>query len=222
VWLTCIDLRFQMRMRASSEDLRIVVGSSADASRASEIAMVINEAYGYERTDSREIQRRVQCGDFRGANRVLHIAYRGDRFVGCISSTPHWDGTCGQWGFLAVAVDEQASGVGSALVRAAEERLVEHGCTHAQIEYVWEPCRAKGSRLNTWYSQMGFKPTAGSCLLGVFCCLCMSAQRCSPAVFRISRSVLTLFTEGIVGGPSVVTPFAVRKKLPASTKQTRE
>ena len=174
--------------------MSIVIGNSDDAVHASEIASVINQAYGRSRTSANEIANRLQAGDTQAANRVLHLAYREDRtVVGCISSTPSWDGGCGQWGFLAVAVAEQGNGVAAALVRAAEERLMEHGCTHVQIEYVWRPCDPAGRRLHAWYSRMGFESTSSSCWIGLCCGVCISCRNCELATFRVCRKELEGF-----------------------------
>ena len=71
------------------------------------------------------------------ANRVLHLAFKGDELVGCASSTfsPGWtpDG-CGHWGLLAVDPAHQNSGVATALVIAAERRLATISAA-IQIEY---------------------------------------------------------------------------------------
>ena len=98
----------------------IVIGDSGDAVHASEIASVVNQAYGRSRTSANEIANRPKAGGTQAANRVLHLAYReGHTAVGCISSTPPWGGGCGQWGFLAVAVAGRGGGVAAALVGAA-------------------------------------------------------------------------------------------------------
>ena len=80
----------------------------------------------------------------RGANRVLHLAFREGHLLGCCSSTlqPPWTPwtepltrscgpgrTCGHWGLLSVHPDAQGTGVASALIAAAERRLLEEGCS---------------------------------------------------------------------------------------------
>lgn len=71
------------------------------------------------------------------ANRVLHLAFKGDELVGCASSTfsPGWTPEgCGHWGLLAVDPSHQNSGVATALVIAAERRLATTSAG-IQIEY---------------------------------------------------------------------------------------
>ena len=71
------------------------------------------------------------------ANRVLHLAFKGDDLVGCASSTfsPGWTPEgCGHWGLLAVDPSHQNSGVATALVIAAERRLATTSAG-IQIEY---------------------------------------------------------------------------------------
>lgn len=187
-----------MRMRAPGsrasevpERLSIVIGNSDHVGCASEIACMINEAYGRDRTTAREITNRLRAGDELTPNRVLHVAYRDDRtVVGCVSSTPHWNGDCGQWGFLAVAVAEQGNGVATELVSAAERRLMEHGCTQVQIEYMLKPCDSDGRKLHAWYSRLGFETTFGGCWIALCCCVCISCWNCQPATFRVCRKAL--------------------------------
>lgn len=189
------DTNMRMRAPGCSESepktLNIVIGNSDDAAHTSEIATMINQAYGYNRSDSNEVGRRLRAGDLQTAGRVLHLAYhRNGTVVGCISSTPNWDGRCGQWGFLAVAVAEQGNGVAAALVKAAERRLAEHGCTHVQIEYMWKPCNADGRKLDAWYSRMGFETRWRSCWIGWCCCACTSCWNRELSIFRICRKPL--------------------------------
>ena len=73
------------------------------------------------------------------ANRVLHLAFKGDELVGCASSTfsPGWTPEgCGHWGLLAVDPSHQNSGVATALVIAAERRLATiSGAIQIEFQY---------------------------------------------------------------------------------------
>ena len=97
------------------------------------VASMVNKSYGYRRVSEAEVAQRLAMGDSgERSNRVLHIATRNGKLVGCCSSTkqtPWCPGGCGHWGLLVVDVDAQGTGVASALVAAAEERLLAAGLT---------------------------------------------------------------------------------------------
>lgn len=134
----------------------------------------------------------LRAGDSLHTSRVLHVAYRDARVVGCASSTTGWDGPyCGQWGFLAVAVSDQGTGVGRALVRAAEERLANLGQRRVQIEYHCRPCTSDGRQLHAWYSRLGFRPTLGSACCIIGCCPCMTLATCEVQTFCIAKKALS-------------------------------
>ena len=85
---------------------------------------------------------RTDLGAIGTINRVLHLAYRSGELVGACSSTvqPAWTPSgCGHWGLLAVALAFQGSGVASALVAAAEERLKLCGCSTVQVDPAFYP-----------------------------------------------------------------------------------
>eukprot|EP00966_Prymnesium_polylepis_P148247 3424522-Prymnesium_polylepis.1 len=87
------------------------------------------------------------------ANRVLHLAFRGERLVGCCSSTfqPPWTPEgCGHWGLVVVRLEAQGTGVASALVHAAEARLAGC-CARVQIEYEYTKGEEYSERLLEWY-----------------------------------------------------------------------
>ena len=177
-------------MDGADDGVRVRIGTSADAPRASEIADMVNMAYGRERTTAWEISSRLRGGDRPRGGRILHVAERDGRFVGCASSTPEWDASCGQWGFLAVAVTDQRTGVATALVCAAEARLAGHGCRQVQIEYTYRPCSRDGPRLHAWYRRLGFRPTPSTCCCTLSLCLCTSLAHCEPSIFMICRKPL--------------------------------
>jgi GNAT superfamily N-acetyltransferase len=126
-----------------------------------------NRAYGYPRLSPPEVMQRLGMGDDgKDANRVLHVAFRldpgsGDEIlVGCCSSTrqtPWCPRGCGHWGLLVVDVEAQGTGVASALVRAAEQRLRSHGLQSVQIEYEYTRGDPASERLYAWYEgSLGF------------------------------------------------------------------
>ena len=119
------------------------------------LSSMINKSYGHQRVDPVDMFKRLSGAgqpplakelphlangneaEIGRTNRVLHLAYRDGELVGACSSTvqPAWTPTnCGHWGMLAVAPAAQGSGVASALVAAAERRLVVCGCSMVQVE----------------------------------------------------------------------------------------
>mmetsp|Transcript_68058 Transcript_68058/g.127097 ORF Transcript_68058/g.127097 Transcript_68058/m.127097 type:complete len:247 (-) Transcript_68058:199-939(-) len=159
---------------APSTDIAVLIGNSqmaaSDPSLIKNISGVANRANGYCRFSESEVRRRLAMGDSNDANRVLHVAFLSGKVVGCCSSTlqPPWTGSgCGHWGALAVDPEHQGKGVASALVAAAEGRLLEKGCQHVQIEYEFTPGDVHSERLFSWYEgKLGFsggpKPCSGS------------------------------------------------------------
>ncbi len=93
----------------SLEPVRFIIGTTRmardDATLAERTAAMVNRAYThqlrdllrpgstYERLDAYDVENRLEMGDAGvRANRVLHLAYRGDELVGACSSTyqPPW------------------------------------------------------------------------------------------------------------------------------------
>ena len=70
-----------------------------------------------------------------------------------------WQGPgCGHWGLLVVAVEAQGTGVGSALVAAAEQRLAASGLLYVGIEYHFCAGDPESERLLAWYEgKLGFR-----------------------------------------------------------------
>ncbi|CAE8632188.1 unnamed protein product [Polarella glacialis] len=157
----------------------VVIGSSAhadDSELVEEVVRLINAAYHnsikdlqtlpegkHVRITALEVCSRFQASrEMRNRpNRVLHLAFRQGKVVGCCSSTlqPPWtQAKCGHWGLLAVATAAQGTGVASELVRAAEQSLQLGGCTHVQIEYEYNSGHAYSQRLMDWYEvKLGFR-----------------------------------------------------------------
>ena len=141
----------------------VTIGTSADYSPefAAEVAGMVNTAYGYGRISPSEIRQRLAMGDAdEEANRVLHLAWRNNKVVGCCSSTiqtPWCPRGCGHWGLLVVGVHAQGTGVASALVASAEARLAEKGLANVQIEYEYTCGDPASERLLAWYEgRLGF------------------------------------------------------------------
>mmetsp|Transcript_12567 Transcript_12567/g.28399 ORF Transcript_12567/g.28399 Transcript_12567/m.28399 type:complete len:200 (-) Transcript_12567:87-686(-) len=146
-------------------EVTVVIGSSQHSGLAHKIANMTNLAYGYRRLSPEEVAGRLTRGDaIDSANRVLHLAFIGEDLVGCVSSTysvPWTQEGCGHWGLLAVSPAAQGCGVASALVEAAETRLLQGGCHAVQIEYEYAPGDAASERLRAWYEgKLGFSSTS--------------------------------------------------------------
>ena len=64
----------------------------------------------------------------------------------------------GEWGCLALAKEHQSKGYAKQLVRAAEKRIWEHGCTVCQLELLaptnWK--HQHKERLRQWYTRLGY------------------------------------------------------------------
>lgn len=152
---------------ATSSEVLVLIGTSKDAEvpgRVERISDIVNSAYSAvgkrKRMDRYDVMHRLEMGDDGvQANRVLHMAYKGDELVGCASSTfsPGWtDEGCGHWGLLAVDPAHQSGGVATALVLAAERRLATN-CEAVQIEYQHTEGEEFSQRLMRWYEdKLGF------------------------------------------------------------------
>ena len=69
---------------------------------------------------------------------------------------------CGHWGMLVVDLANQGTGVASALVVAAEQRLARAGCCAVQIEYEYTHGHAPSQRLMDWYEgKLGYECVSG-------------------------------------------------------------
>lgn len=167
-------------------DVSVIIGTSElakDPAMVERIMTMVNTSYyesikdllapgqkSYERLSLDEVIDRLEMGDAGlRANRVLHVAYRGDTLtpssvVGCMSSTyqPPWtERGCGHWGLLVVDVNCQGQGIASVLIAAAERRLAG-ACHEIQVEYEYTPGHAYSERLAKWYEgSCGFRCVSG-------------------------------------------------------------
>ncbi|CAL1161745.1 unnamed protein product [Cladocopium goreaui] len=162
----CKELQTAEALLRSEEEpekvavVEVEIGSSQSKATPRQISTLCNKAYGYRRLSESEARSRLAMGDG-GSNRVLHVAYRNGELVGCCSSTlqPPWTPrSCGHWGLLSVHPDAQGTGVASALIAAAERRLLDAGCRSIQIEYEFTASDPDSERLLQWYEgKCGFK-----------------------------------------------------------------
>lgn len=150
---------------ADGKEIKVIVGTSEHIQQplVDRICHVVHEAYSkvgkHKRVDRYDAVDRLEMGDGGpSANRVLHLAFKGDELVGCASSTfsPGWTPEgCGHWGLLAVDPAHQKSGVATALVLAAERRLATLSGA-IQIEYQYTEGDPFSMRLHKWYEKLGF------------------------------------------------------------------
>ena len=140
------------------QPVEVMIGTSDLAQSQTfvrELVAMVNSAYGYGRISEGEASHRLRAGDSRlSRNRVLHVAMREGKLVGCCSSTLHvpWQGPgCGHWGLLVVDPATQGTGVASALVHAAEARLSDAGCYLVGMEYSFRKGDPFSERLLAWY-----------------------------------------------------------------------
>jgi GNAT superfamily N-acetyltransferase len=158
----------QVAPSTGSDTVLVLVGTTSLVTEQFVYAVseMVNGAYGRRRLSPREVVQRLAMGDDgEDANRVLHLGWRDGTLVGCCSSTmrvgwaPHG---CGHWGLLSVAEEAQGTGVASALVAAAEERLRAAGLGFVQMEYDFEAGDPLSLRLHKWYEgTLGFTALSG-------------------------------------------------------------
>jgi len=148
-------------------EILVIIGTSehiAVPGLVDRICRIVDAAYSsvgkHKYVDEEDAIDRLEMGDAGPqANRVLHLAFKGEQLVGCASSTfsPGWTPEgCGHWGLLAVDPAHQKSGIATALVLAAERRIAT-ACEAVQIEYQHTEGDAFSHRLMEWYEgKLGF------------------------------------------------------------------
>lgn len=190
-WVDTVHGHIQDYIAAAEEfddDLQLTIASSELAKERptviDEIYTMLNFAYysamkaifppdvrifgGVNRED---IQSLVQMGDYearkeRGmrANRVLHLAFKDDILVGFCTSTlqsPLLQSRVGRLGLLVVHPDYHSAGVGTALIKAAEDRLAD-ACAEIEIDYELTGSRGYAEQVREWYEdRLGFKELGG-------------------------------------------------------------
>lgn len=137
-------------------DLKVVIGTSKMAEQDSTL---VPRIVNFSDKCERDVRSRLSMGDAGNerANRLMHVALLNGVAIGWMSSsTSSWGGG-GHWGALSVDPIAQGKGVASALVKAAEQRLLDAGCTHIQIEYRFMVGNPAKERLYAWYEgKLGF------------------------------------------------------------------
>jgi ribosomal protein S18 acetylase RimI-like enzyme len=125
----------------------------AENSDASEIARIINAAFEVERefrqgerTSTAEISTLLQRD-------VFFVAEEAGRLVGAVHTSV--DGATGYFGMLAVDPALQRSGVGRALLGAAEEHCKKAGCTKMTMS-----TGEDRTELIPYYERVGYRVTS--------------------------------------------------------------
>lgn len=158
-----------VRHTVPDSDVEVIIGNSSmavqDPTLIRRISQMVNRSYGHNRLSEYEVRSRLAMGDSDKPNRVMHLALRNGKLVGCCSSTiqTRWCPLgCGHWGLMVVAVEEQGTGVASRLVEAAEDRLMGEGLGNVQIEYEYSAGDELSERLYEWYEKkLGFECPSG-------------------------------------------------------------
>jgi GNAT superfamily N-acetyltransferase len=140
-------------------------GAAEDEALVGRLVEVVNAAYAVGEAGMWVAgTRRVRDEELRGLVRASEIvvARVGDRVVGCVRVHPLSETA---WGFGMLAADPSArgTGVGRALVAAAEERARTAGAAEMQLELLVPTGRVQESkvRLAEWYSRAGYRVVAG-------------------------------------------------------------
>jgi GNAT superfamily N-acetyltransferase len=126
-----------------------------------ELVRLVNGAYasgeaglwrdGLERTDEDEIAAAVRAGE-------MLVATAGGRLVGCARVRAR-DSVTGDIGLIAADLETWGSGVGRALVRAAEDRMRSRGAETMRLELLVprDSLHPTKERLRDWYTRLGYE-----------------------------------------------------------------
>ena len=146
------------------EHLAITITSKVENTEQDALVALINMAYRvgfagiildtndqpFNRVNANDVAQMVASG-------ILLVAKFRGRIVGCVKAVPEVNGSnkVGEWGCLAVAVEEQRKGIGSQLIDAAEDALRVAGCKTAQLEFLAPTMRVHEhkKRLRTHYTE---------------------------------------------------------------------
>lgn len=128
-------LAINITSNVATDDQPALVTLINTAYKVGEAGIIVDtEDQPFNRVNIDDVVQMVEAGH------LLVARLKGDdvgRIVGCVKIVPDVNGTkdgFGEWGCLAVAVEEQGKGVGSQLVDAAEEALRAAGCQTIQLE----------------------------------------------------------------------------------------
>lgn len=141
--------------------------SPADPSEISELVQLVNSAYRGEasaggwtteahlltgpRTDAAALQELLAAPDAA----ILTARSASNELVGCVYVKPQAQQL--YLGMLAVAPEQQAAGIGKALLQAAEEFARQHGCNTITITVL-----SARPELLAWYQRHGYAPTGAT------------------------------------------------------------
>jgi GNAT superfamily N-acetyltransferase len=139
----------------------IILGALKHAWRTSQIVEMIDATYGKGYATGRQVKRWLSHGE-KGeySHRVLHLAFRDGKLVGCVLATCSLfiaPKACGHWGMLAIHRAAQGTNVEKELVHAAETHLMKGGCVMVDSEYKYD-ASVQSQQLRSWYEDgLGFE-----------------------------------------------------------------
>jgi GNAT superfamily N-acetyltransferase len=132
-----------------------------DAVLVEELVRIVNAAYAVGEAGLwRESARRCEPAEIAEAIRSggMLAARRDDRLVGC-AYVRSLDAGTADLGLISTAPDQWGSGVGSELVRSAEELMRSRGVATMQLELLvpkgWD--HPEKERLRGWYTRLGYR-----------------------------------------------------------------
>jgi GNAT superfamily N-acetyltransferase len=139
---------------------QVEVTAATDESLAPELAELINAAYTLSEGEFwREPTSRTSAADVAGhirANAML-VARTNGHVVGCATLRPV-DGDTAELGLVSTRPDQWGNGVGSELVRAADEAARSRGAATMQLKVLAPSERPHPGRerLRAWYERFGY------------------------------------------------------------------
>jgi N-acetylglutamate synthase-like GNAT family acetyltransferase len=174
----------------------VQVRPAANTSLALELARVINEAYAVSegdlfrddaaRTSRAEVEERIGAG-------AMLVANENGRVVGCASLRPIDDATT-ELGFVSATPDSWGSGIGSELVRGAEDLARSRGNTTMQLKLLVPSNGAhpQKDRLAAWYRRLGYEKVGALAFEEVSSR--PASELAVPCEFHVYRKPLTAST----------------------------
>jgi GNAT superfamily N-acetyltransferase len=170
----------------------LTAGAAADPSLVDAVAGVINRAYaagedglwlpGTRRTTPADVADLIAGGG-------MLVARLDGEVVGCGYVRP-LDATTADLGLISASPEHQGTGIGRAIVRAAEELERSRGVTTMQLELLVpkEWVHPQKERLRAWYSRLGYETVGTATFEEV--ATHSASQLATPCEFLVFRKSL--------------------------------